>query len=267
MSSSPSPSSHPSPSPPSLLLAASPTFRCACSPPLASPDRCPEAGTLPSPPSLLAASTTFKCACSPCSGVSPDHCPVAGTLPSPPSLPSPHPLPSPPLTLFLPLPSSPSLLAASPTFRCACSPPLASPDRCPEAGTLPSPSSLPSPHPFPSPPLTPFPPLPLTPFPPPRSLYDLQVCALASLWRLFRGKKWNVLRRRVDSTSYDVDQLFLGTLLFSILLFLVPTTALFYVVFLAVSTRTMTPKARWLTLYIIVSINSNINTVYTSFDS
>ncbi len=62
-------------------------------------------------------------------------------------------------------------------------------------------------------------------------LYSLQVYALASLWRLFRGKKWNVLRQRVDSATYDVDQLFLGTLLFTVLLFLLPTTALYYVVF------------------------------------
>uniref|UniRef100_A0A8C7JRS7 Phosphatidylinositol glycan anchor biosynthesis class Q n=1 Tax=Oncorhynchus kisutch TaxID=8019 RepID=A0A8C7JRS7_ONCKI len=49
--------------------------------------------------------------------------------------------------------------------------------------------------------------------------------------RLFRGKKWNVLRQRVDSCSYDLDQLFIGTLLFTILLFLLPTTALYYLVF------------------------------------
>uniref|UniRef100_A0A8C5Q5D5 Phosphatidylinositol glycan anchor biosynthesis class Q n=1 Tax=Leptobrachium leishanense TaxID=445787 RepID=A0A8C5Q5D5_9ANUR len=62
-------------------------------------------------------------------------------------------------------------------------------------------------------------------------LYCLKIHGLASLWRLFRGKKWNVLRQRVDSCSYDLDQLFLGTLLFTILLFLLPTTALYYLVF------------------------------------
>ncbi|XP_007528040.2 phosphatidylinositol N-acetylglucosaminyltransferase subunit Q [Erinaceus europaeus] len=62
-------------------------------------------------------------------------------------------------------------------------------------------------------------------------LYCLKVCGLSSLWRLFRGKKWNVLRQRVDSCSYDLDQLFIGTLLFTILLFLLPTTALYYLVF------------------------------------
>ncbi|XP_024920386.1 phosphatidylinositol N-acetylglucosaminyltransferase subunit Q isoform X4 [Cynoglossus semilaevis] len=62
-------------------------------------------------------------------------------------------------------------------------------------------------------------------------LYCLKIYGLSSLWRLFRGKKWNVLRQRVDSCSYDLDQLFIGTLLFTILLFLFPTTALYYLVF------------------------------------
>lgn len=62
-------------------------------------------------------------------------------------------------------------------------------------------------------------------------LYCLKVYGLSSLWRLFRGKKWNVLRQRVDSCCYDLDQLFIGTLLFTVLLFLLPTTALYYLVF------------------------------------
>ncbi|XP_062041638.1 phosphatidylinositol N-acetylglucosaminyltransferase subunit Q isoform X4 [Lepus europaeus] len=66
-------------------------------------------------------------------------------------------------------------------------------------------------------------------------LYRLKICGLSSLWRLFRGKKWNVLRQRVDSCSYDLDQLFIGTLLFTILVFLLPTTALYYLVFTLVS--------------------------------
>lgn len=62
-------------------------------------------------------------------------------------------------------------------------------------------------------------------------LYRLQMYAIASLWRLFRGKKWNVVTQRVDSAVYDADQLFVGTLLFTVLLFLLPTTGLYYVVF------------------------------------
>lgn len=41
-------------------------------------------------------------------------------------------------------------------------------------------------------------------------LYCLKICGLSSLWRLFRGKKWNVLRQRVDSCSYDLDQVLGG---------------------------------------------------------
>ncbi|XP_059139595.1 phosphatidylinositol N-acetylglucosaminyltransferase subunit Q-like [Physella acuta] len=62
-------------------------------------------------------------------------------------------------------------------------------------------------------------------------IFNVQVYALSSLWRLFRGKKWNVLRSRVDSAAYNTDQLFVGTLLFTVLLFLLPTTALYYAVF------------------------------------
>ena len=60
---------------------------------------------------------------------------------------------------------------------------------------------------------------------------------MRSLWRLFRGKKWNVLRSRVDSAVYSTDQLFVGTLFFTVLLFLLPTTALYYAVFTLVSTH------------------------------
>ncbi|XP_039253589.2 phosphatidylinositol N-acetylglucosaminyltransferase subunit Q-like [Styela clava] len=66
-------------------------------------------------------------------------------------------------------------------------------------------------------------------------LYGLQVAGLMSLWRLFRGKKWNPLRKRVDSleeSGQRADQLFAGTLLFTVLLFLLPTTALYYGIFM-----------------------------------
>jgi len=48
------------------------------------------------------------------------------------------------------------------------------------------------------------------------------------------GKKWNVLRLRVDSVSYQADQFILGTILFTIILFLLPTTLLYYVVFTSI---------------------------------
>jgi hypothetical protein len=53
----------------------------------------------------------------------------------------------------------------------------------------------------------------------------------ASLFRLFRGKKWNPLRKRVDSCDASVDQWLLGTLAFSVLLFLMPTILSFHLFF------------------------------------
>ena len=67
-----------------------------------------------------------------------------------------------------------------------------------------------------------------------RRLFVSQSCGLMSLWRLFRGKKYNPLRDRVDTSSYNApDQLFLGALAFTILLFLYPTTLMYFTVFKA----------------------------------
>lgn len=62
-------------------------------------------------------------------------------------------------------------------------------------------------------------------------LFSIQLSALKSLARLFMGKKWNKLRMRVDSCDFDMHRLLLGTVLFTILLFLLPTTAMYYLVF------------------------------------
>ncbi|XP_014295412.1 phosphatidylinositol N-acetylglucosaminyltransferase subunit Q [Microplitis demolitor] len=62
-------------------------------------------------------------------------------------------------------------------------------------------------------------------------LFNLQMRGLTALFRLFLGKKKNPLRERVDSCQYQADQLFVGTLLFTILLFLMPTTWVYYTVF------------------------------------
>ena len=63
-------------------------------------------------------------------------------------------------------------------------------------------------------------------------IFTLQVSALKSLGRLFMGKKWNILRKRVDSCDFDMNQLLIGTLIFTILLFLLPTTGMYVLAFL-----------------------------------
>ncbi|RZC41888.1 Gpi1 domain containing protein [Asbolus verrucosus] len=62
-------------------------------------------------------------------------------------------------------------------------------------------------------------------------LIYLQLKGLLSLWRLFIGRKYNPLRVRVDSHQYSQHQLFIGTLGFTVLLFLLPTTTMYYTVF------------------------------------
>lgn len=62
-------------------------------------------------------------------------------------------------------------------------------------------------------------------------LFNWQATILLSLFQLFRGKKHNVLRKRIDSCDYDLDQLLLGTILFTLLFFLLPTVVVFYLTF------------------------------------
>ncbi|TXG55787.1 hypothetical protein EZV62_017100 [Acer yangbiense] len=62
-------------------------------------------------------------------------------------------------------------------------------------------------------------------------VYSQQIQALAALWRLFRGRKWNPLRQRLDSYDYTVKQHIVGSLVFTPLLLLLPTTSVFYIFF------------------------------------
>lgn len=62
-------------------------------------------------------------------------------------------------------------------------------------------------------------------------IYNWQLNVLRSLFRLFYGKKYNVLRKRIDSQSYDFDQLLLGIILFTVLVYLLPTITAFYLTF------------------------------------
>jgi phosphatidylinositol glycan class Q protein len=62
-------------------------------------------------------------------------------------------------------------------------------------------------------------------------IFHWQLNILQSLFHLFRGKKHNVLRNRIDSCDYDLDQLLVGTILFTLLFFLLPTVIVFYLNF------------------------------------
>lgn len=62
-------------------------------------------------------------------------------------------------------------------------------------------------------------------------VYHVQLVLLRSLWLLFRGKKSNTLKQRIDSCNASLDQLIVGTLLFTSLIFLLPTIGLYYAFF------------------------------------
>ncbi|KAJ4461403.1 putative Phosphatidylinositol N-acetylglucosaminyltransferase subunit Q [Paratrimastix pyriformis] len=61
-----------------------------------------------------------------------------------------------------------------------------------------------------------------------RLLHAQTLAALGSLWRLFTGKRLNVLRQRIDRCNAPADELLLGTLLFSVLIFLCPTVVAYH---------------------------------------
>lgn len=66
-------------------------------------------------------------------------------------------------------------------------------------------------------------------------LFNIQMSGLIALFRLFVGRKRNPLRARIDSCEYCSEQLFVGTVAFSALLLLLPTTTMYYTVFTMVS--------------------------------
>lgn len=74
-------------------------------------------------------------------------------------------------------------------------------------------------------------------------IFDWQLTIIMSLFHLFRGKKHNVLRNRIDSCDYDLDQLLLGTILFTLLFFLLPTVIVFYLTFASARMAIITLKA------------------------
>ncbi len=61
--------------------------------------------------------------------------------------------------------------------------------------------------------------------------FGTQLSLFSSLWKLFRGKKKNILRQRSDTLEYDFMQLFLGMILFTTCLFLFTTVLVYHTFF------------------------------------
>ncbi|XP_031765169.2 phosphatidylinositol N-acetylglucosaminyltransferase subunit Q isoform X2 [Galleria mellonella] len=62
-------------------------------------------------------------------------------------------------------------------------------------------------------------------------LFNLQISGLIALLRFFVGRKYNPLKGSIDSCEYTNQELFVGTVAFTILLLLLPTTTMYYIVF------------------------------------
>jgi len=84
-------------------------------------------------------------------------------------------------------------------------------------------------------------------------IYDWQLTTIISLFHLFHGKRRNALRKRIDNCDYELDQLLLGTILFSLLTFLLPTVLVFYFTFASARMAIMMAKA--LSETILVCLN------------
>ncbi|RKP19761.1 N-acetylglucosaminyl transferase component, partial [Rozella allomycis CSF55] len=62
-------------------------------------------------------------------------------------------------------------------------------------------------------------------------IYHWHIGLLISLFHLFQGKKYNVLRNRFEPSDFSSNQLLLGTIMFTVLTFLFPTVFVYYLLF------------------------------------
>ncbi|KAL1452496.1 hypothetical protein WDU94_006723 [Cyamophila willieti] len=83
-------------------------------------------------------------------------------------------------------------------------------------------------------------------------VYNIQLQSLLILTRVFIGKKRNPEPGKVDSVPYTTEQLFIGTLAFTVLLFLLPTTLIYYVVFTVIR-------------LLIITVEGCLNRIKTGF--
>ncbi len=60
------------------------------------------------------------------------------------------------------------------------------------------------------------------------AIYKFILQMASTLFRVFKGKKYNVLRKRDDQNEFQIQELYLGVLLISLIIFLTPTIAMYY---------------------------------------
>jgi phosphatidylinositol N-acetylglucosaminyltransferase subunit Q len=62
-------------------------------------------------------------------------------------------------------------------------------------------------------------------------LWNATVQITVSFTHFFQGRKYNVLKHRVDNHEFTIDQLILGTVFLSMVMFLMPTVLVFYITY------------------------------------
>ena len=59
-------------------------------------------------------------------------------------------------------------------------------------------------------------------------MYSRSLKMLRMLYKLFRGRKYNIIRARDDSSNFGINELYLGVLIITLIIFLLPTIAIYY---------------------------------------
>jgi hypothetical protein len=85
-----------------------------------------------------------------------------------------------------------------------------------------------------------------------RRIFAMELYLLSALWRLFRGKKRNVLRQRTDTMEYDSMQLLLGTIMFTIALFMLTTVLVYHAFFAVLNLTAVLVAVCFTTIYVLL---------------
>ena len=59
-------------------------------------------------------------------------------------------------------------------------------------------------------------------------LYRNTLKMIRTLFKLFRGRKYNVIRQRDDDSDFGIAELYLGVFIITLIIFLLPTVAIYY---------------------------------------
>ena len=59
-------------------------------------------------------------------------------------------------------------------------------------------------------------------------MYRYMLRMMRTMLKLFRGKKYNIIRQRDDSNDFGLAEMYLGVFIITLIIFLLPTIAIYY---------------------------------------